>query len=168
MKLRNIVISISLASSILFSGCYGSFKLVTSVHGWNGSVTDNKFVHELLFIGLNIIPVYGIAAFVDVLIINTIEFWSGTNPISMKEGDREIQYVKANGERYKITATKNQFHVLNEATNEAVALRYEPAETAWFVEGNGSSNKLTQFELKNNRKTIKKFFPDGTVKSVDI
>lgn len=60
-------------------GCYGSFALVQKVHKWNGTF-GNKFVNELGFLVLNIVPVYGVAAFIDVIVLNSIEFWTGKNP----------------------------------------------------------------------------------------
>jgi hypothetical protein len=62
-------------------GCYGSFTLVQKVHKWNGTF-GNKFVNELGFLVLNIVPVYGVAAFIDVIVLNSIEFWTGRNPSS--------------------------------------------------------------------------------------
>jgi len=62
-------------------GCYGSFELVKKVHKWNGTF-GNKFVNELGFLVLNIVPVYGVAAFIDAVVLNSIEFWSGKNPSS--------------------------------------------------------------------------------------
>ena len=66
---------------VTMTGCYGSFNAVRGVHKYNGEVSDNKFAQEAVFLILNIIPVYGVAALLDALIFNTIEFWSGENPI---------------------------------------------------------------------------------------
>jgi hypothetical protein len=60
-------------------GCYGSFELVKKVHKFNGTL-GNKFVNELGFLVMNIVPVYGVAAFIDAVVLNSIEFWTGRNP----------------------------------------------------------------------------------------
>ena len=60
-------------------GCYGSFELVKKVHKFNGTL-GNKFVNELGFLVMNIVPVYSVAAFIDAVVLNTIEFWTGKNP----------------------------------------------------------------------------------------
>jgi len=74
------IISLFLAVMIsTIGGCYGSFTLVQKVHKWNGTF-GNKFVNELGFLVLNIVPVYGVAAFIDVIVLNSIEFWTGKNP----------------------------------------------------------------------------------------
>ncbi len=62
------------------AGCYGSFNLVKKVYRWNGTFGD-KWVNEIGFLALNIVPVYEIAGAIDVLILNSIEFWTGKNPV---------------------------------------------------------------------------------------
>jgi hypothetical protein len=59
------------------AGCYGSFGLTKSLYRWNGSVS-NKIVRELVFLVFVIIPVYGIALFIDAVLLNLIEFITGT------------------------------------------------------------------------------------------
>ena len=61
-------------------GCWGSFNLTGRVHDWNGSF-NSKWVSWLVFLAFIILPVYGILLFIDALIINTIEFYSGKNPV---------------------------------------------------------------------------------------
>lgn len=76
------ILSLILAVMIsTIGGCYGSFTLVQKVHKWNGTF-GGKFVNELGFLVLNIVPVYGVAAFIDVIVLNSIEFWTGKNPSS--------------------------------------------------------------------------------------
>ncbi len=74
------LIACLLAGSTLFSGCYGSFALTKKVHSWNGEVSSDKFIQWFVFLGLNVIPVYGLAVAVDALLVNTLEFWTGENP----------------------------------------------------------------------------------------
>ena len=76
------IISLILAVMIsTIGGCYGSFTLVKKVHKFNGTLGD-KFVNELGFLVMNIVPVYGVAAFVDAVVLNSIELWTGRNPSS--------------------------------------------------------------------------------------
>ena len=72
---------VAVASSLMMAavGCYGSFSLTKKVYQWNGSV-GNKWVKELVFLGLNVIPVYEFSAGIDAIILNSIEFWTGSNP----------------------------------------------------------------------------------------
>lgn len=73
---------IVLALSLFISGCYGPFNLTRQLHAWNGRVGD-KYVNELVFLALTILPlpVYGFAVVGDMVIFNSIEFWTGRNPV---------------------------------------------------------------------------------------
>lgn len=62
------------------SGCYGKFALTKKLYDWNGSL-GNKFLVWIVFIIFVIVPVYGVATFVDGFIFNLIEFWTGSNPL---------------------------------------------------------------------------------------
>ena len=72
-----------LAVTILVApGCYGPFKLTKGLHEWNNEVGNGeKWVSELVFLGLIILPVYGLATLGDAIIFNSIEFWTGDNPL---------------------------------------------------------------------------------------
>ncbi|MEM6671206.1 MAG: DUF3332 family protein [Planctomycetota bacterium] len=64
------------------SGCLGPNNLFNSLHNWNANLTDQDWVDELVYIGLNIIPVYGFAWLADAWVLNTIDYWTGNNPVS--------------------------------------------------------------------------------------
>ena len=76
---------IVMVASLMATGCVGQFALFNKLAQWNMTVTDNKFINEVVFLVLNFIPVYGIAGLADAVVINSIEFWTGENPILVKE-----------------------------------------------------------------------------------
>jgi hypothetical protein len=57
------------------AGCFGTFRLTRAVYGFNNDI-NNKIARTLVMWGMVIIPVYEVAALVDALIFNVIEFWS--------------------------------------------------------------------------------------------
>lgn len=69
-----------LIASILLTGCTGPFQLTKNLHKWQTS-NDEKWVDEAVFLCCVILPVYGLCTLGDALIFNSIEFWSGENPI---------------------------------------------------------------------------------------
>lgn len=71
-----------LGLSLLTTSCLGPNNAFDGLTHWNRNMHESKWVNELVFIGLNIIPVYGIAYLGDIVIFNSIEFWGGENPIS--------------------------------------------------------------------------------------
>lgn len=86
------------ATTMINTGCFGSFGLTTGLWGWNKSVSGNKFVQWLIFLLLVIIPIYGIATFVDALVINSIEFWTGSNPMADADSEERNRYVQLDEE----------------------------------------------------------------------
>lgn len=160
MKKRNKVAALFLASIFTLSqtACLGSFNLTQNIHEWNRNATDNKFVNNLLFWVMCIIPVYGAGIFLDAVIFNLIEFWSGSNPIAMKAGEMEKQIYEKDGVAYEMKATKNNFEitVLNgEKAGEKVHLRYNPADKSWNeVKEEGTTMKLVKFNEAENEVTI--------------
>ena len=83
MKKRvfTVAVILSIASSMLFTSCIGSFELTNKVLTWNKQVS-NKFVNAMIFAAFCVIPVYELTAIADILVINSIEFWSGSNPVT--------------------------------------------------------------------------------------
>lgn len=152
MKVIKKSFSILLAAAVLSTstGCFGEFALVRGLYEWNDSVTSNKFVKTLLFYGLSIIPVYAVAALGDVVIFNLIEFWSGSNPISMNEGDFERETIPMDGEEYIVEATKNQFKIYQEG-QDPVYLRFDISDQSWnYVDNQGNSEKLISRKINED------------------
>ena len=87
--------AVMICGAFLFSSCIGSFGLHSRLVSWNQSI-GNKFVNELVFLALNIIPVYGVCYFADAVIINSIEFWSGSNPMASVGDIKKVQGENGN------------------------------------------------------------------------
>jgi len=159
----------SLAALLIFSmasvstGCFGSFQLTRNFYQWHDSTFDNKFVKSLLYY----IPfsfVYGITIFVDFIALNLIEFWSGSNPISMNEGDYEMEHHNYAGIDYKVEATKNQFKITQMSGDElgkVTVVRFDDETTTWFYENDNSSIALMSFEESNGTEFVSVFTPAG-------
>jgi hypothetical protein len=80
---RAAVLTLTAGALVSTSGCFGSFNLTRKVYGFNKTVSKDKFVQELVFLGLNVVPIYGFASLIDAVVANTVEFWTGKNPIEM-------------------------------------------------------------------------------------
>jgi len=81
-KLGLFAILFAVGMSATLSGCYGNFSLVRKAYAFNKNVSRNKFVQEGVFLVMSVIPVYGVAAAADAIVLNTIEFWTGKNPVA--------------------------------------------------------------------------------------
>ncbi|GAA4271973.1 DUF3332 domain-containing protein [Aquimarina gracilis] len=148
--MKKIAICISLSASLLFSSCLGSFSAFNGLKDWNQDLSDSRFVNNLVFWGLNIVPVYGLFFIGDALIFNVIEFWSGSNPLAMNDGESETRIVEREGSTFKMIATKNrlQINVIEgKRKGEKLDLVYSPSQKSWSaIKSNGEVIKLSSFE----------------------
>lgn len=156
------------ASLIFQTGCFGSFSLSHKVYDFNASVGD-KFVNTIVFWAFCIIPVYEVTLFLDTVLLNLIEFWSGSNPVSMNEGETEIQIVQAGDNIYEITATRNKMHIeqiSGSRTGEWADIIYNPEEGACYLSTEGKTVKVAGMDPEN-ADMLNLFLPDGKMLSVD-
>ena len=145
------LVAVVLSGSLLFSSCVGSFSLFNRLSSWNQSV-GNKFVNELVFLAFNIVPVYGVAYLADALVINSIEFWSGSNPMA-NVGD--VKKVKG----------ENGYSITKEGETASMDLIYNKEANTWNVVANGESAELVKM---NNDGTADLFLPNGEKMNVTL
>ncbi|MDL2231638.1 DUF3332 domain-containing protein [Porphyromonadaceae bacterium OttesenSCG-928-L07] len=144
-KITTLVVVVTL--SLTLSGCFGSFALLNKVHTWNDSVSDKKFVKELVFLAMCIIPVYELATLGDALIFNTIEFWGDTNPIAMGADDVEESEIKHKGQLYKMIKKQNSLTIVQ---GDAQAdFRYFPEEKTWYLMDGEEQVKVVEMKGKS-------------------
>jgi hypothetical protein len=79
--MKKSLLSAALALSLLTPACLGPDNLYGGIKNWNAEVSDQDWLNEVIFVGFWIIPVYPFALLGDVVIFNTIEYWTGDNPI---------------------------------------------------------------------------------------
>ncbi len=70
---------LALAMVVCFSGCIGPNHAGGHVAHWNNSF-ENKWAKEGIF--LLVFPGYVLFGLGDVVIFNSVQWWSGSNPIS--------------------------------------------------------------------------------------
>jgi len=81
--MKKLLLGAALAGAMMTStGCLGPNKAWNGLHDWNMQVSDNDIVKELVFLGITIIPVYSLAYLADIIVLNTIDYWSNDMTIS--------------------------------------------------------------------------------------
>jgi len=96
------------AATLALGGCFGSFNAVRSLWAWNSEVSDSKWVNWLVFLGLSIIPVYLLFFIGDTLVLNSVEFWTGSNPVKVgKDGRSVTRVATADPDRLRIEVHRN-------------------------------------------------------------
>ena len=142
MKRRKLLFAaVGLSACVLYSSCIGSFGLFNKFAEINTSLTKSKFVNGIL--GFIFIPVYGVCLAADWVVLNTIEFWTGSNPIAAGTTQR----VKgSDGREYAITSTKDGYKV--QQADQSMELKFDSKKKTWSVVAGGKSHKL--MTLKDN------------------
>jgi hypothetical protein len=135
----SVAIVMALAGSMLCTSCIGKFALSNKLLSWNHQI-GSKFTNELVFFAFWILPVYEATMIADVLILNSIEFWSGTNPIaqgtSVIEGHDGRYLVECDGKGYTITS---------ENDGVAVRLDFDATDRSWSLTTDEGSYKFMTF-----------------------
>lgn len=127
-------------------GCIGSFQLTNNLYHWNKNEVGGKWGSELVFLAFIVIPVYSVTLLADGIVLNSIEFWTGDNPLAMKNGEKETQIVQKGDDTYKLTAEKNKVHVeklSGENSGDEGEFIWNEGTQNWTWMGDGQ-----RFELK--------------------
>lgn len=145
-KLRTIIgIVLIIGMGLTITSCYGKFALTKKVYEFNNSMGD-KFVKEAVFLAFVIIPVYEVAAFVDAIVLNLVEFWTGNNPLSLKEG---MNIVNINGQNLSILLEKDNAIIYDKNMKEMARLNYNENDHTWYSSINGTTQKLMTIGEEN-------------------
>jgi hypothetical protein len=161
--------TLMLGISTINTGCMGSYTLTKKLYGWNEHATGNTIVNTGVF-WILCWNVYFIFLAVDTIVLNTIQFWTGSNPAAMAPGEREQQLVQGNdGNQYQITATQNRFDILPMTGSEkgnVLSLIYTPTNKSWSSLKDGKMQTLAALHPELNK--VELFGKDGSVKMVDM
>ena len=66
---------------LLVGGCFGPFNLTRRLYQWNAQLQE-KWEREIVFLLLAVTPVYSLTTLGDAVVFNSIEFWTGNNPVT--------------------------------------------------------------------------------------
>lgn len=158
-KTLSVALVMALVGSMTLSSCIGSFSLTKKVHEWNQNL-GNKFVNELVFIAFCIVPVYEVVAFIDAIVINSIEFWSGSNPVA--QGKKVID--GENG-RYLVECDGKGYTIKSETDGSIVRLDFTEEDKSWSVTANGETHTFMSFVDEDH---VKMITPEGDYQIVEL
>jgi hypothetical protein len=142
--MRATIIAFVLAA-LTFSNtaCIGRMAVSGKVMEFNLSVSEDKWAREIVFLALYIIPVYEFAGMADLIVVNSIEFWTGTNPVNgearlarfgdqnhgvtadgseaistlRKDGSIDIEVRSADGDAYFVNVVREENAVVGRDAN---------------------------------------------------
>ncbi len=169
MKRITRLISVALLAVFIIVGvfgCYGNMSLTKKVYNFNGSL-GNKYVQSIVNWAFWICPVYEISMFLDYVLFNTIEFWTGSNPLAMNENEKIIKYAEGPNGEYKFEISKNQIIISqpNDGTgNENTVLSFDPDSNSWVMNNDGVSQQIGYLEGDQ----LKLVSPSGEELSINL
>lgn len=139
---RAAALAVILALSQSNLACFGSFNLTRKLWTFNNTVSDSKWLKWLLYLAFSIVPVYGIAVFADALVLNSIEFWSGKNPVTANEVREETRVVEGKTVHTVMTAQRLRIEI-SEPGKELQVIEVN-ATDAGAVARDGSGKVISQ------------------------
>lgn len=155
----SVAVVLTLLCSFTFSSCIGSFSLTNKLLGWNNQI-GNKFVNELVFFCFWIIPVYEVTGLADLLVLNSIEFWSGSNPVA-----RGRSVIEGADGRYLVDCDGKGYTITSENDGSVVRLDFDTEDHSWSAAANGKSVKFMTFVDDTH---VNMLTPDGSYELVEL
>lgn len=100
---RIVAATVLLGFMTMTTACYGPFNLTKNVYHWNSNVKgsgqiNDKWMKEIVFFGMLIIPAYMFSALLDTFIFNSMHFWTGESPIKASDTGSDGTKVTALGD----------------------------------------------------------------------
>lgn len=144
-----MVAAVLLAGTLVCSSCIGSFSLFNKYEKWQCNMTDNKYVNGI--VGLILQPIVApVCLFVDAVVLNTIEFWTGDNPLAV--GSKQ-KVMGNDGRYYTVTVLKDGYLVTSPEGKDA-RFTYNKKNNSWSMSQNGITKEIFRFN------------DDGTIETV--
>lgn len=134
-----VAVVLTICASLGFSSCIGSFALTNKLMNWNKQVSS-KFVNELVFFAFWVLPVYEVTALADVIVLNSIEFWSGSNPIACG-----TKVIEGETGRYIVETDAHGYTITSENDGSVVRLDFDEEDRSWSVTADDQTVKLMTF-----------------------
>ena len=128
--LKLITLSLMVA---LMTGCYGNFKLTKKLYSWNGQLGSPEVNSVVMFV-LVIIPVYEVVGLVDFVFLNTIEHYTGSNPVTLEQDAVENQIVVMGDDKIRLETRKSMisfFKIEGDSEVYIGKLVYDAKSKSW-------------------------------------
>lgn len=162
MKIKSLkVAALMMAGTLMASSCIGSYSLFNKFASWNCNATNSKFLNAI--IGVVLLPVYGITSLADALLFNTIEFWTGDNPIASNVG--KTQQVMGQDGRYYAVKTLKDGYEITKPDGEMLKFIHDQKNDSWSQVQNGEVREIFRF---NQDGTIRVTLPQGNQMDVTL
>ena len=162
MKIKHIqVAALLMAATMMTTSCIGSFSLFNKYEKWQCNMTKSKILNGI--VGFILQPIVGgVCLLVDSVVLNTIEFWSGNNPVASVGKTQHI--MGSDGVLYAVKTLKDGYEITS-PMGDIVKLQYNASDNSWSMMQDGQVTNLFRFNADG---TIKVDLPDGSQMDVAL
>lgn len=101
------VLALALCVPLATSGCFGTFQLTRKAYKFNQEVDNDKFVQWGVFLAMNLVPIYPFATFLDAVFANSVEFWTGKNPVTASADGTTQTLVSEAGDVLRVATLRD-------------------------------------------------------------
>lgn len=115
----------TICGALTLPSCIGSFTLTNKLLSWNKQI-GNKFVNELVFFAFWVLPVYEVSCLADLVVLNSIEFWSGSNPVA-----KGTKVIEGNDGKYLVKCDGKGYTIKSENDGSIVRLDFDTDAQTW-------------------------------------
>lgn len=167
LKTMAVIVLFAFSANVL-SGCYGNLTLSKKLYNWNGTV-GNRVVNSVVMCVLSAVQVYSLLVFIDLVVLNSVEFLTGKNPLAMADGEVETKIVENNGKLYQIVTTKNRIEIaeVHSATPNKTSIVYDQNSGAWLLETEKGIHRIAEMD-DTNPNVMYVIHPDGHKVQVNV
>lgn len=162
MKKKFITVAVicTICGAMTLPSCIGSFQLTNRLLSWNKHI-GNKFVNELVYFAFWVLPVYEVSSIADFVVLNSIEFWSGENPIA-----HGTKVIEGNDGKYLVKCDGKGYTIKSENDGSVVRLDFDTEDQSWSYQVPGQE-KHTIFTFVDDTH-ISLPTPDGSTQIVEL
>lgn len=159
-KYLTVALICAICGALTLPSCIGSFKLTNKLLNWNKQI-GNKFVNELVFFAFWILPVYEVSGLADILVLNSIEFWSGSNPVAKGK-----KVIDGNDGKYLVECDGKGYTITSQNDGSTVRLDFNNDDQSWSYKLPGGESHTIFTFIDDTHVSMPA--PDGTMQTVEL
>ncbi|MCB1324150.1 MAG: DUF3332 family protein [Spirochaetales bacterium] len=150
---------IAVTGYIGLAQCHGGFVLTRKFDGFVSSI-GNKWIRWIVFLVAAILQLYSLTILADVVVLNSIEFWTGSNPVAFnydangqfrrqvtEDGVTAVFTYSRYGEQLRIDVLAND----GRKARNIVLLREQPGRFYTELNGNLVPVDVNEYQNENAR-----------------
>ena len=135
-----------LALGFFLNACHASYSAFHRVQKWNGGISEKRFVNSLVHFLMWLGP-YELILLGDLLIFNTVEFWSGAPVFGKGKESAALQALREGYARFEHRGQVFELRAQNDRQleimiDQSLAATAEHREEGWILNDHRSGETL--------------------------